>query len=94
MYAVIRKYKFDPNLADDISRIINESFIPIIKEANGVKTYCWFDNGDGTGASFGLFDTKEEAIESTRLAGEYVKEKLVGLLGIPEITEGEVKAQI
>ena len=44
------------------------------------------------GASLSIFNDKAGAEESVRLAAAYVQEHLAGLLGKPEVTQGEVKA--
>ncbi len=39
-----------------------------------------------------VFKDKAGADESIRLAADYIREHLAGLLGKPELTEGPVKA--
>jgi hypothetical protein len=93
MYAVIRRYKFDPKNAALINRHVNEGFIPLVRQTPGFVAYYWLDAGDGSGASVGLFQDKAGADQSILLAADYVKEHLAGILGKPEITEGNVAAQ-
>ena len=92
MYAVIRRYQFDPKSSEEISRQIRESFIPLLRKTPGFVAYHWLDTGDGVGASLSIFNDKAGAEESVRLAAAYVQEHLTGLLGKPEVTQGEVKA--
>jgi hypothetical protein len=60
----------------------------------GFVGYYWIDAGEGTGASPSIFKDKAGAEESVRLAADYVHAHLAGILGKPEITEGEVKTHI
>ena len=92
MYAVIRRYQFDPKSSEEISRHVREGFIPLLRKTPGFVTYHWLDTGDGVGASLSIFNDKAGAEESVRLAAAYVQEHLAGLLGKPEVTQGEVKA--
>lgn len=50
MYAVIRRYQFDPKSSEEISRHIRESFIPLLRKTPGFAAYHWLD----TGAVWGL----------------------------------------
>ena len=51
MYAVIRRYQFDPKSSEEISRRIREGFIPLLRKTPGFVAYHWLDTGDGVGAS-------------------------------------------
>jgi hypothetical protein len=90
MYAVVRKYTFDPASSGEIRDKIQDGFLPLVKKAPGFISYCWLDTGSGSGASVGIFQAKAGADESVRLAADFVKENLSHLLSKPEITEGEV----
>lgn len=93
MFAVIRHYRFDPKNGAEISRLIREVFVPLIRKAKGFDHYYWLDNGSGEGASFGLFQDKAGADESITLAAEFVREHLSKfLISTPEIIEGPVLA--
>jgi hypothetical protein len=93
MYAVIRRYQFDPKSSEEISRRIREGFIPLLRKTPGFVAYHWLDTGNGVGASMGVFEDKAGTEESVRLAAAFVQQHLAGLLGKPEvITQGEVKA--
>ena len=93
MYAVIRHYKFDPKNTAKIDQQIKEDFAPMLKKAPGFVAYYWLNTGAGAGASCGVFQSKAGADESVRLAADFVSQHMAGLLGKPEIIEGEVKAQ-
>lgn len=92
MYAVIRRYQYDPSSSDEIARHVNEGFMPLLRQSPGFVAYYWLDTGEGVGASLSVFGDQAGADESVRLAADYVKQHLAALLGTPEITKGEVRA--
>ena len=92
MYATIRRYEgVDRNRADEIRRSINDEFVPMIREAPGYHGYWVIEAGD-TLATFSLFETKDDAEESTRMAAEFIKEHNLqdALPNRPQVTAGEV----
>lgn len=93
MFAVIRHYHFDKKNSAAIDRTIRGEFVPLVKKAKGFVKYYWLDNGNGEGASFGLFKDKAGADESVHIAADYVRDHLSKLLTQkPEIIEGPVVA--
>lgn len=93
MYAVSRRYRFDPAHAEQINREDKEFFAPMIEKAPGFIAYYWFDNGAGIGESLSVFATKEAAEGSVRMSATWVKmHQLYELLGAPEVLQGEIKA--
>jgi hypothetical protein len=92
MYAVIRRYSFDPTNAVEIGRHVRQGFVPLIKGVPGFMGYYWIDSGSGTGISVSVFADKSGAEESVHAAAEYVKKYLTPLLGQPEVIVGRVMA--
>ena len=91
MYAVIRRYQFDPKSSEEISGLVSEGFIPLLRKTPGFVSYNWLDTGNGVGASVCVFQDKAGAEESVRLAASYVQQHMSALLGKPEVIQGEVK---
>ena len=92
MYACIRRYKTDS--AAEVTRLVNEEFVPRIKNLSGFVAYYVIDTGEGMLASVSVFETKGGGEESNRMAASWVKERLPGLLGPADITAGEAVAHI
>ncbi len=90
MYAVIRKYTFEPKSSQEIKSKVQDGFVPLVKKSPGFISYSWMDTGSGSGASIGFFQDKTGAEESVRVAADFVKANLAQLLSKPEITDGEV----
>jgi hypothetical protein len=88
MHASIRRYKTDSAL--EVARRVNEQFVTRISNVTGFLAYYVIDTGEGILASISVFETKEGAKESDRVAAAWVAESLSGMLGVAEITAGEV----
>ena len=93
MFAAVRHYHFKPEDGEKIDKLIQESFVPLIKKAKGFVRYYWLDSGNGEGASLSVFQDKAGADESIRIAADYVKTHLSKYITQkPEVVEGPVKA--
>ena len=90
-YAVIRRYRFDPDASEEISRRIRDAFVYLLEKTPGFISYTWLDTGEGEGASLSVFRDKAGAEESVRIAAHFVEQHLATLLGTPEIIQGEVR---
>ena len=92
MYAAVRRYE---GITDDklAGRLVGESFIPLLEDVDGFIAYYWIDAGDGVMASLSVFEHKEGADESVRIAHEWVAQNAAELIpNPPRVTEGEVVA--
>jgi len=93
MYAVSRRYRFDPAFAKPIDDEIRDYFVPMIQGTTGFVAYFWLDNGDGVGESLSVFESRAGAEASVQMASRWVKmHQLFEKLGAPEVISGEVKA--
>ena len=93
MYAVMRKYRFNPKDSNELNQKIKKGFVPLVRKVSGLVAYYWFDTGDGEGASLGVFQDKAGADESVRVAADFVKKELSSIMGgKPEILQGTVEA--
>jgi hypothetical protein len=88
MHISIRRYKTDS--APAVARLVNEQFVALIDKIPGFLAYYLIDTTEGVLASVSIFETKEGAEESNRVAAGWVKEGLSVLLGQAEITAGQV----
>src|SRR5512134_3927177 len=88
MYAVVRRYRFDPNNSEEINRRVKDAFVHLLRKTPGFEAYYWLDTGEGEGASLSVFRDKAGVEESTRIAANFVEQHLASLLGKPEIIQG------
>ena len=93
MHAAVRIYQVDPDKVDEFKQRVNETFMPIIKEAPGFRAYYSLDTGDGRIASVSVFDDRAGAEASTKMAADNIRQNMASVAPIPpEVLEGEVFA--
>jgi hypothetical protein len=67
--------------------------VPLIKDVPGFVTYYWLNTGEASGASLSVFESREGAEESVRVAANFIQQHFSGVrISKPEIIEGEVQA--
>ena len=89
MYASIRIYKADS--VDDVARMVNEDFLPLIKQMPGFLGYYCVAADDETWATVSIFETDPQTEESNRLAAEFVEHsEMISLVRRVEMITGEV----
>jgi hypothetical protein len=59
MYAVIRRYQFDPSASEALDRNLRETLVPLLKDVPGFVTYYWLNSGAGAGASLSVFEAAQ-----------------------------------
>jgi hypothetical protein len=93
MFATIRRYEsVDPGRTSEIVKKVDEGLVPSLSELAGFRGYYLVDAGDDVMTSIGLFDTPEQAEESTDVASRWIgAEQLhTALPKPPKITRGEI----
>ena len=96
MHATIRRYDgVDQNRTVELTGKVNESLVPKLSKLQGFKGYYLIEAGDGVFSSIGLFETREQADESTKLADSWVRDENLqtAFPNPPKITSGKVLAQ-
>jgi len=95
MYATVRRYEgIDESRSDEVAKRIGESLMPRLRELPGFGGYYLIEAGEGVLTSVGLFDTAEQAHESTRVAARWIREQKLeaALPNTPKVTAGAVIA--
>jgi hypothetical protein len=95
MYATVGRYEgIDKVRSEEVTRKVDGSLLPSLRELPGFGGYYLIDAGGGVLASVGLFETSGQAHESTRLAARWVREQKLedALPNTPKITAGPVIA--
>lgn len=93
MHATIRRYDgVDQNRIVELTDRVNETLVPKLSKMQGFKGYYLIDGGDGVFSSLGLYETSDQAVESTKVASTWIREeKLENLFpNPPKITSGKV----
>ena len=92
MYATVRRYEGVSDTSE-VARLVNEHFLPMIREIEGFVDYYVVDGGDGVMISTSIFESASGEEESNWRAGEFVGQHLIPLApNPPHITAGEVVA--
>jgi hypothetical protein len=95
MHATIRRYEgVDTTRIHELVGKIDETFVPQIRELPGFSGYYLIEAGDGVLSSISLFETSEQAEESSRLGKNWISDENFGraLPNAPKITGGKVLA--
>ena len=93
MYATVRRYEgIDKDRVDEVTKKVGESLMPRTSKLPGFGGSFLIEAGDGVMTSINLFETSDQAHESTRVAATWIRdEKLETVLpNTPKITSGEV----
>jgi hypothetical protein len=96
MHATIRRYDgVDQNRTEELTRKVNETFVPRLSKLEGFGGYYLVEAGDGIMSSIAFFETAEQGEASTRLASSWVRdEKLESIVpNAPKITSGRIVSQ-
>ena len=92
MHASVRRYRVRD--IDALVSKVESEFVDQVKEIEGFVGYYVIDGGDGTAASVTVGETADAVAESTRRAGDWVRESVADLVdGAPEVTVGEVRVR-
>jgi len=91
MYVAIRRYRIPLNQVTEVTQQVETGFLPLLKQLPGFLEYYWLNAGNGYLVAVGMFESKDAAEESTRMAADYVRQFIPALArNPPEVTEGEV----
>jgi hypothetical protein len=96
LFATIRRYDgVDQNRTVELISKVNETLVPKLSKLQGFKGYYMIEAGNGIISSVAIFETSEQADESTKLAASWVRdEKLeTAFPNPPKITSGKIVAQ-
>src|SRR5215213_247826 len=56
MYAALRSYLTDPDSIDEVARRVNERFVPLISDMQGVVAYFALNAGQGEYGTVSVFE--------------------------------------
>ena len=95
MQATIRRYEgVDAARTAEVVERVNETLVPQLRELPGFSGYYVIDAGNGVISSISLFETAEQAEESTKLVAEWITDENLdtAIPNAPKITSGKVVA--
>jgi hypothetical protein len=95
MHATIRRYEgVDAARTNEVSGKVNETLVPQLKKLPGFAGYYLIEGGNGVLSSLGLFETPEQADESTKVVAKWITDEHFdkAIPNAPKITSGKVVA--
>ena len=96
MHATIRRYEgVDMTRTNEVTGKVNETLVPELRKLPGFAGYYLIEAGNGVFSSLGLFETTEQADESTKLVAKWITDENLGtaIPNAPKITSGKIVAR-
>ena len=96
MHATIRRYEgVDMSRMNEVTGKVNETLVPKLRELPGFTGYFLIEADNGVQTSLSLFETSEQADESTKVVTNWISEENFdkAIPNAPKITSGKVIAQ-
>ncbi len=96
MHATIRRYEgVDATRTNEVVGKVNETLVPQLRELPGFAGYYLIEAGNGILSSLGLFETSEQADESTKVVTKWIGDENfnTAIPNAPKITSGKVVAR-
>jgi len=95
MHATIRRYEgVDAARINEVVGKVNETLVPQLRKLPGFGGYYLIEAGNGVLSSLGLFETSEQAGESTKVVSKWITDEnfSTAIPNAPKITSGKVVA--
>lgn len=95
MHATIRRYEgVDAARTNELTGKVNEKLVPELRKLPGFAGYYLIEAGNGVLGSLGLFETSEQADESTKVVAKWITDENFSsaIPNAPKITSGKVVA--
>jgi hypothetical protein len=95
MHATIRRYEgVDATRTTELTGKVNEKLVPQLRKLPGFSGYYLIEAGNGVLSSLGLFETAEQADESTKIVAQWIRDENFdsAMPNAPKITSGKVVA--
>jgi hypothetical protein len=95
MHATIRRFEgVDMTRMNEVVGKVNETLIPQLRELPGFNGYFLIEADNGIQSSLSLFETREQADESTKVVTKWISDENFNkaIPNPPKITSGKVVA--
>jgi hypothetical protein len=95
MFATIRRYDgVEQNRTTELTSKVSETLVPKLNKLPGFVGYYLIEDGNGVFSSLSLFETREQAMESTKFVATWIREEKLDTIlpNEPKITSGQVVA--
>jgi hypothetical protein len=91
MFTIIRKLTLMRDSIEEVTRRVQDSFVPLLRDLPGFKEYYLVDGGPDVLISIRVFDTADEALASNEIASNWMRNNVLEFTkGMPEVMAGNV----
>jgi len=93
MHATIRRYEgVDTTRTNEVTSKIKQTLVPQLRKLPGFEGYYLIEADNGVMSSLGLFETSDQAGESTKLISKWITDEnfTTAIPNAPKITSGKV----
>jgi hypothetical protein len=91
MFTIVRKFRIARGSFDEVTRRVNDGFVPLIRDLPDFRNYYLLDGGQDTIVSIRVFDSADEALASNETAAEWMRDNVMEFVrGMPEVMVGTV----
>jgi len=89
MYGAIRTYRVTD--IEELSRRVNDEFVPLVSDTPGFVAYYVIDGGDGTVSSITICQDREGVEATVARAADWIADRISSLIESgPDIMIGEI----
>jgi heme-degrading monooxygenase HmoA len=89
MFTSIRKYSVRRGSAEELARRVRESFVPLLRQMQGFRSYYLLDGGPDVLINIIMFDSADEAFASNETAVNWARNDVLEFTkGMPEVMVG------
>jgi heme-degrading monooxygenase HmoA len=91
MFSSIRKYTVRRGSVGELTRRVEEGFVPLVRRMKGFKGYYLVSGGQDVVIAMSVFETAEQALISNEMAADWVRNNVLeSTTGTPEVIMGDV----
>jgi hypothetical protein len=91
MFSSIRRYTVKRGTVEELTRRVQEGFVPMVRRMRGFKGYYLINGGQDVLIAVSVFETAEGALACNEKAADWVKANVLGsTTGAPEVIVGDV----
>jgi hypothetical protein len=91
MFSSIRRYTVRRGSVGELTRRIEEGFVPLVRGMKGFRGYYLVRGGQDVLIAMSVFETAQQALASNEIAAEWVRNDVPeSATGTPEVIVGDV----
>jgi len=91
MFSSIRRYTVKQGTVEELTRRVQEGFVPIVRNMPGFRGYYLVNGGPEVLIAISVFDNADGALASNEQAADWVRNSVLdSAAGTPEVLVGDV----